>query len=226
MELRQLWQLFRRRWWVAAIPTLIVLVVGLVTYNSPGSFYSVGVRFIVGQEPTDAAATEDEERYYNWLTSEYIVNGLTDWIRGERFAAAVSAQLAQEGLDIPAGEIRGSLAADNTRSMMTVILNSGRDQAAVEQMINAVITVLTTQNADALPQLGDEPAALVQLDTPIVNQIAPGIRSQLDLPLRVALALGAGIGLAFLVEYLDPTVRGRDELERSGWVVLGEIPKK
>lgn len=226
MELRQLWQLFRRRWWVAVIPTLIVLVVGLVTYNLPGSFYSVGVRFIVGQEPTDAAATEDEERYYNWLTSEYIVNGLTDWIRGERFAAAVSAQLAQEGIDVPAGEIRGSLAADNTRSMMTVILNSGRDQAAVEQMINAVITILTTQNADALPQLGDEPAVLVQLDTPIVNQIAPGIRSQLDLPLRVALALGAGIGLAFLVEYLDPTVRGRDELERSGWVVLGEIPKK
>lgn len=211
---------------MAAIPTLIVLVVGLVTYNSPGSFYSVGVRFIVGQEPTDAAATEDEERYYNWLTSEYIVNGLTDWIRGERFAAAVSAQLVREGLDIPAGEIRGSLAADNTRSMMTVILNSGRDQATVEQMINAVITVLTTQNAEALPQLGDEPATLVQLDTPIVNQIAPGIRSQLDLPLRVALALGAGIGLAFLVEYLDPTIRGRDELERSGWVVLGEIPKK
>ncbi len=226
MELRQLWQLFKRRWWVAAIPALIVLAVGIVTYNPPGSFYSVGVRFIVGQEPTDAAATEDEERYYNWLTSEYIVNGLTDWIRGERFAAAVSAQLAQQGVDVPAGEIRGSLAADNTRSMMTVILNSGRDQATVEQMINAVISVLTTQNADALPQLGDEPAALVQLDTPIVNQIAPGIRSQLDLPLRVALALGAGIGLAFLVEYLDPTVRGRDELERSGWVVLGEIPKK
>lgn len=211
---------------MAAIPALIVLAVGIVTYNPPGSFYSVGVRFIVGQEPTDAAATEDEERYYNWLTSEYIVNGLTDWIRGERFAAAVSAQLAQEGIDVPAGEIRGSLAADNTRSMMTVILNSGRDQATVEQMINAVITILTTQNADALPQLGDEPAALVQLDTPIVNQIAPGLRSQLDLPLRVALALGAGIGLAFLVEYLDPTVRGRDELERSGWVVLGEIPKK
>lgn len=226
MELQQLWQLFKRRWWVAAIPALIVLAVGIVTYNPPGSFYSVGVRFIVGQEPTDAAATEDEERYYNWLTSEYIVNGLTDWIRGERFAAAVSAQLAQQGVDVPAGEIRGSLAADNTRSMMTVILNSGRDQATVEQMINAVITVLTTQNADALPQLGDEPAALVQLDTPIVNQIAPGIRSQLDLPLRVALALGAGIGLAFLVEYLDPTVRGRDELERLGWVVLGEIPKK
>lgn len=226
MELRQLWQLFKRRWWVAAIPALIVLAVGIVTYNPPNSFYSVGVRFIVGQEPTDAAATEDEERYYNWLTSEYIVNGLTDWIRGERFAAAVSAQLAQQGVDVPAEEIRGSLAADNTRSMMTVILNSGRDQATVEQMINAVITVLTTQNAEALPQLGDEPAALVQLDTPIVNQIAPGIRSQLDLPLRVALALGAGIGLAFLVEYLDPTVRGRDELERSGWVVLGEIPKK
>jgi capsular polysaccharide biosynthesis protein len=226
MELRQLWRIFRRRWLVAVIPALVVLVLGILTYNPPGSFYSVGVRFIVGQEPTTAAATEDEERYYNWLTSEYIVNGLTDWIRGERFAAAVSAQLLQEGLDISAGEIRGGLSADNTRSMMTVILNSGRDQATVDKMINAIIAVLISQNAEALPQLGDEPATLVQLDTPIINQIMPGIRDQLDLPLRLALALGAGIGLVFLVEYLDPTVRGRDELEAAGWVVLGEIPKK
>lgn len=211
---------------MAVIPALVVLALGLLTYNPPGSFYSVGVRFIVGQEPTTAAATEDEERYYNWLTSEYIVNGLTDWVRGERFAAAVSAHLLQDGLDISAGEIRGGLAADNTRSMMTVILNSGRDQATVDKMINAIIAVLISQNAEALPQLGDEPATLVQLDTPIINQIMPGIRDQLDLPLRLALALGAGIGLVFLVEYLDPTVRGRNELEAAGWVVLGEIPKK
>ena len=225
MELRQLWRMFRRRWLVGVIPALVVLVVGLATYTPPGSFYSVGVRFIVGQEPTTAAATEDEERYYNWLTSEYIVNGLTDWIRGERFAAAVSAHLAQQGIEVSAGEIRGGLAVDNTRSMMTISLNSGRDQATVEQMINAVIAVLLSQNGEALPQLGDEPASLVQLDNPIVNQITPGIRSQLGLPLRLALAIGAGVGLVFLVEYVDPTVRGREELEAAGWVVLGEIPK-
>jgi capsular polysaccharide biosynthesis protein len=40
------------------------------------------------------------------------------------------------------------------------------------------------------------------------------------------MALGAGAGLALLVDYLDPTVRGRKELEEMGLPVVGEIPKK
>ena len=60
----------------------------------------------------------------------------------------------------------------------------------------------------------------------MVNQIPAGIRNQLDLPLRVLLAIGAGFGLALLVEYLDPTVRNRDELARMGLPVMGEIPKR
>ncbi|NJL56224.1 lipopolysaccharide biosynthesis protein, partial [bacterium] len=32
-------------------------------------------------------------------------------------------------------------------------------------------------------------------------------------------------GLAFLVEYLDPTLRGRDELESLGLSVIGSVPR-
>jgi capsular polysaccharide biosynthesis protein len=59
-----------------------------------------------------------------------------------------------------------------------------------------------------------------------VNQVSAGLLDQLQLPLRVGLALGAGAGLALLVDYLDPTVRGRKELEEMGLPVVGEIPKK
>jgi capsular polysaccharide biosynthesis protein len=34
------------------------------------------------------------------------------------------------------------------------------------------------------------------------------------------------LGLAFLVDYLDPTVRHRKELEEIGLPVMGEIPRK
>jgi len=49
---------------------------------------------------------------------------------------------------------------------------------------------------------------------------------QLDLPLRIAVALAAGLGLALLAEYMDPTVRDRDELETIGLSIIGEIPEK
>ena len=86
--------------------------------------------------------------------------------------------------------------------------------------------MLKEQNDKGLPQLGGIPAEMVQLDPPIVNQVPPGITKQLELPLRIALAIGAGIGLAFLVDYLDPTVRESKELESMDIPVIVEIPKK
>jgi capsular polysaccharide biosynthesis protein len=222
MELRHYWKIFKRRWLIALIPAVIVLIVGLVTYRPPPPAYNVGMRFIVGQAPAPGSNT-DEQRYYNWAASEYIVNGLADWVRGTEFATAVAAELASQGIDVPAGAIQGGLVPDNTRSMLTLSLTYG-DPELLASMMTAVAKVLTEQNA--LPQLGGERADLIQLDQPIVNKISPGLRRQLDLPLRIILALAAGLGLALLAEYLDPTMRERDEVVSLGLEILGEIPKR
>jgi capsular polysaccharide biosynthesis protein len=225
MELRQFWTVLRRRWPFIAIPAVIVLIIGLLTWRPAAPAYNAGVRFIVGQQPGADAATADEQRYYNWLSSEYIVNGLTDWVRGGRFAEAVSDYLAGKGIDIPPGAIQSGLAADNARSMLTLSISAGNPDA-LAQMMDGTIAVLTTRNAEALPQLGGETAVLVQLDEPVVNPVPGGLRSQLDLPLRLALALAAGLGLALLAEYLDPTVRDRREVEQLGLPILGMIPSE
>lgn len=225
MELRLYWKTLRRRWLLAVVPAVTVLLVGLATYDSPPPAYNAGVQFIVSQQPSPGADSADEQRYYAWLTSEYIVNGLADWVRGGQFAAAVSARLVELGLDVPAGAVQGALAADNTRSMLTVSLTYG-DAGLLAAMMEGVIFVLTAQNAAALPQLGGETAILSQLGEPVVNQLPGGIRAQLDLPLRVLIAVAAGVGLAFLAEYVDPTVRDRQDVAALGLAILGEIPKR
>ncbi len=203
-----------------------MLALGLLSYRPAPPSYNAGVRFIVGQPPGAAAADLDEQRYYNWLTSEYIVNGLTDWVRGGKFAEAVAARIeAESGDRIAPQAIQGGLAADNARSMLTISLTAG-DPALLAAMLEGVIAVLTEDNAAALPQLGGQTALLTQLDEPVVNPISAGLRSQLDLPLRVALALAAGVGLALLAHYLDPAVRDRAEAERAGLPILAEIPKE
>lgn len=225
MELRAYGKILIRRWPLVAIPALIVLIVGLATYRPPAPTYNVGVRFLVGQPPADEAATSGEDDYYNWLASEYIVNAFTDWVQGNEFSEAVSAELAARGLDVAPGAVQSGLAADNARSMFTLSLVHGDPQLLAE-MMDAAVVVLQEQNEGALPQLGDRPAVLVPLDEPVVNPLAAGLRSQLDLPLRLALALVAGVGLALLVEYLDPTVREPGEVEEIGLTILGRIPRK
>lgn len=223
MELRDLWHIFRRRWLLALVPAVVVLIIGVATYQSPPPTYNVGVRFMVGQPPLLAEDGTDEQRYYNWLTSEYIVNGLTDWVQGNAFGQAVSEELARRGLEVPAGAVQGGLAADNARSMFTLSLIHN-DPTVLTEIMDAAIVVLQERNQEALPQLGGERAIVTPLDAPIVNAIPAGIRSQLDVPIRLALALAAGAGLALIVEYVDPTVRERRELEELGYSVLAEIP--
>lgn len=212
-----------RRWWLIVIPVAVVTLVSVVTYSSPPTAgYNVGMNFIASQTPAELAQNPDENRYYNWLTSEYIVNGLTDWAVGDEFKTAVSAQLATQGVDVPPPTFH--VVADNVRSKLQLSIQHG-DAETLAQIMNAAIVVLTEQNAGALPQLGGDTAVIVPIDQPVVTPIPGSFRSQLDIPLRLALALIAGVGLALLAAYLDTAVRSREEVEKLGFPVLGEIPK-
>ncbi len=223
MELRHYWQVLKRRWWLILIPTVIVTLVSAVTYRPPPpAGYNVGVNFIVSQTPAEKTSNLDENQYYNWLDSEYIAGGLTDWANASRFKTAVSAQLTTQGLDVPPPTF--NIIADNVRSKVQLSVQHG-DADTAAQVIAAAITVMTEQNAQALPQLGGETAVIVLLDEAVVTPLPSGLRHQLDIPLRLALALVAGIGLALLSEYLDSTIRDRDEVEKLGFPLLGEIPK-
>ena len=224
MELRAFYAIFRRRWLLVLIPPLVVAIFSIVTYSPPSApGYNVGVNFLVAQPPTPSADLADQERYYNWLSSEYIVNGLTDWAVSGSFKTAVSNQLAQEGLEVPPGSF--SVGAENVRSRLQISIQHG-DAETLAQIVNAAITVLREQNADALPQLGGETAVVTLLDEPFVTPLPRSLSSLLDIPLRIAIGLAAGVGLALLVEYLDPTIRSREEAEAMGFAILGEIPKQ
>ncbi|MBK7896058.1 MAG: hypothetical protein IPJ90_14520 [Anaerolineaceae bacterium] len=223
MELRAFLAIFWRRWLLVLIPPLVVGLFSAVTFQPPPApGFNVGVNFLVAQPPSPGAELADQERYYNWLSSEYIVNGLTDWAVSGSFKTAVSTQLATDGIEVPPGSF--SVAAENVRSRLQISIQHGEAET-LSHIVNAAIMVLREQNADALPQLGGETAVLTLLDEPIVTPLPRSLGSLLDIPLRLAIGLAAGLGVALLVEYVDPTIRSREEAEAMGFVILGEIPK-
>ena len=87
--------------------------------------------------------------------------------------------------------------------MVTMFINWG-DARQLEAIAAAAVTVLQTRNAQAFPQLGPNGATVRAVDPVNVGRVPPGLRAQLDLPVRVALALAVGIALVFLVHYLWP----------------------
>ena len=126
MELRTYWQILLRRWWLALIPAIVVLGIGLATYRQPAPVYQVGIRFTVGYTP-DTSATSLYDKYYSaWLASEYIAFGLGEWAKTGDFAAEVSRELQKQNIDIPVAALAGRVATDVKRSMITMYIQGGR----------------------------------------------------------------------------------------------------
>ncbi len=225
MELLEYLRIARRWWWLIALPAVVVAAFGLATYRAPAAAYAGSVRYTASQPPAVAAGQGYDPNYYAWLTSEYIVTALKDWVKTNEFAQAVSAELAARGQPVDPGALGGALTTDNARSILVVSVTWG-DAAQVPAILEAVTAVLQTQNASAFPQLGGLAAEVEPLDAPTVAPVGPGLRARLDLPLKLAVALAAGVGLALLAHYLDPYVRDRRELEALGWPVVGEIPPR
>jgi uncharacterized protein involved in exopolysaccharide biosynthesis len=218
MELRRYWQIVWRRWWLIAAMLAIVLVVTLVTYRTPAPQYTAALRFSVGiqgVEPVDAAPGEG--RSDAWLASEYLADDLSQVLKGGDFASRISQRV---GFPVPAGTI---FAAREHRIMSVSVTWADRDQ--VQAIAEAIGAALEDGGAGYFPQLDGVEARAVLIDGPAIGQVGRSLGEKLDLPLRFALALAAGVALAFLWEALDDTVRDRAEAEALGAPVLGEIPR-
>ena len=228
MELRAYWKIIARRWWLPVGLALLVALLTLATqrpWQPRPATYTATMRFNVGVKPERIAGVYTYDRYYTMLTSEYLVDDLGEIVRSQAFAAEVSRRLAGQGITVPAGAIGASTQPGKLHRILTINIGWG-DQAQLRAIAEAVAATLTASSAEFFGQFSAEEADIRLIDPPVYAQVGRPAREQLDLPLRVLLALAAGIGLAFLLHYLDDTVHERSELEGMGFAVLGEIPRR
>jgi capsular polysaccharide biosynthesis protein len=227
MELRAYWNIIKRRWY---LPVGLTILVGLLTvamlrpWQARPVSYTASMRFNVGIQPERIPGVYTYDRYYTMLTSEYLVDDLGEIVRSQAFAAAVSKRLADQGINVPAGAIGSSTQPGKLHRILTVNVNWG-DEKQLQAIANAIADTLSQRSADFFGQFSASEAEIRLIDPPVVGTVGRPAREQLDLPLRLVLALAAGVGLAFLLDYLDDSVRNREELERIGLVVLGEVPQ-
>jgi capsular polysaccharide biosynthesis protein len=227
MELRQLWNIVRRRWWLILLPSLAALAYAALSYvrTPPSGGFTTAIRFTAAEPAdTDTQGYEDSS-YYPWLASEYVVNALTDWSKTTSFAQEVSAVLAAQDVEIPASALQGRIAADNERSVMVLYL-SWHDPEELAAIASAASQVLETRSGAYFPQVSAGGLRVVPLDEPAIAPVPPPLSSRFDPIIRFGLGLAAGIALAFLFEYLDPTLRDRREVEAIGLHVLVEVPRE
>ena len=227
MELWQYARIVVRRWWLPVALILVVLLASLPGQLSPKpTTYHASMRFAVGvaPEPRDGPYYT-YDRYYTWLASEYLIDDLAEIIKSSTFANAVSEELASAGIQVPAGAIGASTQAGKLHRILSVNI-AWSSEADLRAIANATAKVLKERNAEFMAQLGTENAEATLIDPPVVFPVDPSLADRLDLPIRLSLALVVGIALAFPLDYLDDSVRSKQELESIGLRVLGEVPSR
>lgn len=221
MQLLQYWRIIRRRWWiVVALLLIVALSYVALTPHAPQS-YTASMRFVVGVEPEPSSgAYYTYDRYYTWLTAEYLVDDLSEVVKSTAFAGDIS---ALAGVDVSAGAIQGATSAGKLHRILTVSVG-WHDPHELALISNAVVAALTEHGETYFAQLSTERTTITNIDPPVVVPVGRSLRQRLDLPLRLILALIAGVALTFLLDYLDPSIRDRAELAALGLPVIGEIP--
>lgn len=222
MELREYGRIIRRWWWLLVLLPVLAGAITVATYREPPVVYGYTLQFSVSFLPAPREDMDQDPRLGAVQAAEYVADDLTLVMMGTRFAESVR-QYLPEGT--PLGAITSATRADKEHRIVTVSLQSDTAENATA-LGSAVIQAATTD----LSALLNDMWGTGELRLEVVNDsgafpIGGGLSSQLDIPIRVGLALIAGIALAFALEYLDDSVRTRKEAERVGQV-LGEIPAK
>ncbi|MCB0191004.1 MAG: hypothetical protein KDJ65_03595 [Anaerolineae bacterium] len=224
MELKQYAQIVWKRVWIPVLLVVVVAVVTLLTAQTAPPSYGMAIRFSVGVTPQADADAYNYDGYYAWVSSEYLADNLTELVSSQEFANDVNSHLEEAGssIRIPAGMI----SAETKHRIIR--LNMAWDNAeALEAIGPAVSEAMVENSITYFPQSSEASTTITVIDTagPFLAN-PPSLRQRLDLPIRLMLALAAGIGLTFLLDYLDDSVRGKAELEAMGITVLAEVPKK
>ncbi len=221
MALRAYWRLLQRYRWLILLLPLLVGAFSLLTYEEAPVHYETMLRYSVSFMPVPREQMDQDPRLGAVQASEYVVDDLTVIYLSSRFASFVQ-QYLPEPLDPTA--ITEATHVEKTHRLITLTLSAPTETGAA-QLATAVQQATENDLQPLLSQLWDVQGMRMELvHDSGVHAVGDDLRARLELPLRVALALGAAIALAFALDFLDDSVRSRSEAEGLAGPVLGEIP--
>jgi capsular polysaccharide biosynthesis protein len=228
MELRSYAEIIRRRWWAVLLPVLVVLALGLLRQPSP-PVYTLSLGLLVDVPPLPAETTLSvDPRWTAPQAAEYLVDDLSVFVRGGEFARLVQARLPAE-FQGNVGQLASTTGSQSQHRTITLTLTRGAaspEAASVEMnaIAQAAVAALREDTPKYFVRLNGQPAVQI-IDGPHLGAVSAGLRDRLDLPLRVLLAVLGGVGLAFLLHYLDTRLYSVSDLEALGVRVIGEVPR-
>lgn len=231
MEFRRYWRVLTRRWpVVVAIPLLVAIgslalfAIRPVTYTA-----TTRVQLVIVPPQANNDAFFRYADYYNFLATEYMADDLVEVLNGNVFTQDVATTLAGPDfkIGIPVDHIRGAL--DVTRLHRVIIIAAtSSDRGLAMAVARAAVKTLQADPVRYFSRGGSGAAIDAKpfvIDEPLAAH-SNRVKSLLNAALQTLVALFAGIGLAFFLEYLDDRLRDPDDVATTLRLpVMAKVPR-
>lgn len=222
MELRRYWQIIVRYWWLVALLTVIGLLAAYQYYSSNRPTYTNQITVNITRDPTPG---ETYSGYYANISSEYAADDFTQVVKGNVFLTDVSQLLKTRQLNLSPEELQGLI--DIERKHREIYITAHNNDKGTSLAINRAIADTLSANAGKYMAYGDgaQPIHANVINVPTDAPLSGG-RTLILAAIRPIVGLIAGLVLAFLLAYLDNSIRSAAQVkEVLGLPVLASIPR-
>ena len=212
ISLKELFLTMKKRIMLIITITIIAMVVtGLVSYFVLTPVYKSSTQILVNQSKTD------DTTFYNTNEVQTNIQLISTYSVIIKSAAILNNVKNELGLNISVSQLNSKISVESAQNsqIMTVSVTDSDPVIALEianktaeVFKKEIAEIMNVNNVTVLPLANDQE-----------NQSPVSPNSPLNIVTSAAIGLLIGIGLAFLLEYLDNTVKSEQDIER-----LIEIP--
>lgn len=216
ISLKELFLTLKKRLSLIIIITAIATATsGIVSYFLLTPIYQSSTQILVNQ-------SKDEQQVYNSgevQTNLQLINTYNVIIKSP---AILDKVIEKEKLDMTSGELNGLVTvASEQNSQVVNITVQNEDPKTAATIANSIATTFQEEISNIMNV--DNVSILTQAQ---VGENPSPVKPQPVLNMAIALVVGlmAGVGLAFLLDYLDNTIKTEQDIENQlGLPVLGAI---
>ncbi|KGK91249.1 lipopolysaccharide biosynthesis protein [Desulfosporosinus sp. HMP52] len=220
IELRQYWEMLQKRWIIVVVlPLIAALTSGIISYFVIKPVYQASTTLIVGKK-----ASEEGQAAVQMLDNSVL---LANQQLAKTYAAIAQSRTVEqsviEDLDLPmtVGELDKliTITPVKTTEILEIKVTNNNPELAT-----AIANSMASEFSKSVIAIKKVDSVSI-VDTAVIPDKPVKPNKMLNILIAFVVGLMASVGLVFMVEYLDNTIKTSNDVENVlGIPVLGVIP--
>ena len=218
ISLTDIVSIIKERLWLIGIITVgAVLIIGLVSYFVIRPTYEAKTSIIVGKPQS---STAESSQYNDVMMYQNLVKTYSEIAKSDLVAKGALGILNS---NLTLNQIKDSVTVSpKTGTQILIFSAKSKNPDEAFNVINAITTSFIASSKKVYPTGG----VIQVMDEAIIPKDPISPNKKLNMAIALVLGLMISMGIAFLLEYSDSTIKTESDIQRYiGLPVLGVIPK-